>query len=716
MSKANSNVNIDEYRFPTIPKHSIPIVFLIFVFGLFSYVNSSYISDPWKVVKEADIIVEGRFESHIDTTMLGIFKITHMYKGKTDTDKIVVYLYNQEYYRITPIQVSERMLLILKSRKAADLNVRKLYDSYESIDAPLYIPAQQPAAVFSILDIANDLRRWDIEKYLWINEVLQCDSSERYDKLFSSINSPNGIIQSYAMRALSEDINNEIQRLTSFEEKAERYVTLLDTTNIVNLELFALRFFTENYYPAVYPVLLRRFENMPDSVLHVIRYYIETFEKYLDSTTVLILFHRIVDWDYIYYAWFDYPYRQNRLGLLGYAEKVAQMLNSHLPQKRHEIYSQLNREFSSRSQDSLFTDLIFPYMDKIYASYVTPHRTEFLTEMYERTRESRILPLMAKGGELSALPYLTNALYDSAYSVEAVLSALGSYTDKEVGSLLVDFIENTDNKSLKNSAIDVLTKVLSNTQQTPSPKTIGFVMGMLKSWESWDMRAGGVNQLLNLVSASKSDTMAVLLIANITKSTNSEKKKALIHKLDVKNSDKIFDFLLSVMINNSETLSVRKAALWQLARDREPRICKAIYDIAASKGDDISLRIEAIGLLLDRQKELSLAVIPLIDVMETLTTWKEYKDLWSWTGYMSYISDDDLNNESRNEFDYCLRKFYVEYLINEPVTTRFEFIRTFRTRTDWKLYETYSTATQDPDKYIKEEAQYALEEISRENR
>ncbi|UCG92529.1 MAG: hypothetical protein JSV97_02115, partial [candidate division WOR-3 bacterium] len=643
-----------------------------FYMYIFSFAYGSYAINPWEVIENSDLIAECKFKGYIDTTCIGRFEIKRIYKGSHDIKQIAVYLYNYDEFSQGPIKATNQMLLVLKSRQYADLEVRMKFDKYHIKGLPLFIPAIQPASHMAIFNL-DSLPAWgnvEMERLLWINKMIGLNKDQRRHELILSSRSPKEYIRSEAIRTLARDLDAEIQRISSIEDRTSLYASLLDTTSNRNVEFYALKFFAENYYTPAIDVIHKKLKQLPDSVCGMLTYYVELFKKYPDSVAAKILLERITNLDFLKYHYHRYARPNYRIIGLKEVADIGGLVNLTLGYRKDDIYADLYKEIVVNVQDSAYVTNIFPLILQLFKSYVKPQRTKLLIDLYNMTGKPEIFTVMSAGGEKSALSFLMKAIEDSTYDIYAVLSALGNYTDSEVGSLLVDIIQQSTKTSLQNRAIATLTNVLSHTSGNPSIKTVRFIREKLESMSDWDTRKTEVWKMLDLISASKSDTIVELIKNEIKKSSAKEKKQALTRKLDAKSSKKAFDFLYSLMLDRSEDIDVRVAALWQFAWYQDTLVQRAVVDIAISNDEDLKLRIDAIRILMDNQKKPSLAAMPLISVLETYTTWEQYKDLGMWTGFMSYLHNKDLTNEDLKKLDECLGDFYTQYMCEKSVTER----------------------------------------------
>jgi len=272
-------------------------IFLVFIFT-FSLSYGSYAINPWDVVENSELIAECKFRGYIDTTCFGKFEIKHIYKGSLNTKQIAVYLFNIEFSR-EPIKASNRMLLVLKSRKHADLSVRMKFDQYHVKGLPLFIPAMQPASYMAVFDLDSlAWKRFEMERLLWINEMIGLNKEQRRHKLIASLNSENEYIRFEAIRTLADDINAEVRKIPLIEDRALQYASLLDTTSSRYVELYALKFFMEYYYPPAIAILHEKIKQLPDSACYMFGYYMNIFKKYPDSIAANLLLAKITNTDF----------------------------------------------------------------------------------------------------------------------------------------------------------------------------------------------------------------------------------------------------------------------------------------------------------------------------------------------------------------------------------------------------------------------------------
>jgi hypothetical protein len=647
------------------PSHNIFLVF-IFVFSL-SY--GSYAINPWDVVENSELIAECKFKGYIDTTCFGKFEIKHIYKGSLNTKQIAVYLFNIDEVSRGPIKASNRMLLVLNSRKHADLSVQMKFDQYHVKGSPLFIPAMQPASYMAIFDLDSlTWKKFEMERLLWINEVIGLNKEQRRHKLIASLKSANEHIRFEAIRTLADDINAEIQKIPLIEDRASLYASLLDTTSNRNVELYALKFFMEYYYPPAIAVLYEKIKQLPDSACFMLKYYIDMFKKYPDSIAANLLLAKITNTDFLKYQNPDYGWPNYGVLSVKDAETIGELVNQTLSYRKDDIFENLYKEIAAHLQDSVYIRSILPLMLGLFKSYMDHQRTKLLMNLYDITGKSEILSIMASGGEKSALTFLLKAAKDSTYDIYAVLSALSNYTDPEVGSLLVDIIQKNKNHGQQNSAVAALTSVLSHTDGNPTIKTVRFICEKLKSMDDWDTRKNEVWKMIDLISASKSDTIVNLLIDEIKRTSVKEKRKALTRKLDPKFSKRAFDYLYFLMLDKSEDIDVRQAALWQFASYQDTLIQNAIVNIAISNDEDMILQNDAVRILKDYQKKpLPAKRIPntFITKINELYAGIPRKDLASYYGSDFKINFEGINQIGAAWYNYaepnCWAYNYVRF-------------------------------------------------------
>jgi len=670
---------------------------------------SSLAVNPRTLIEDAELIVTAEFKDFADTDFFVIFRADTIHKGNLAGKEFAVYFSDAMVDYLNDLEHGVKFLFILNSRRDADLNVRIMYDESGLSKMPLYVPAY-PEASFAVFNLTHQphYRSVDSEYNIWLSYALSSDASTRRQICEAARDHSNWRIREDALRIIAYDIHEEILSLPELQQRAERYAAILDTTTNVYVESYALKFFADYYYPNATPVVLRRFEQRPLSAPLIDR-YLEVLCKHPDPTVGLALLKKVTDWE----VWsYDSVPLYRRLSTRN-MENIGELINITLSDERDSIYNALYEGILMSIENPVFTEKILPLMLQLFKSYVSPQRTEVLQDLYRRTDQETILDVLASGGEKSALPFFIDAIDDGSIDIHTVIKALSNYTESDVGNILIDMILDNADQSLRRSAISALTTVLSHSPNTPSQRTIAFLQKQIDSLTDWDTsKKSDVARMVNLIGASQIDTVVGLLIHEIKHANNISKKTALIRKLNSEKSNRAMKFLIETLHDESVEYKVREAAIYQLKWHRDSLVQSAIYKVAASSRECMELRRWAINILMHAQRNPLLAVVPLINLLRILSSWEQYVELNSWTGFMQYLHGKDMTASQIISLDDCLNDFFVDHVSKENIEQRFDFVRTLRTRTDWLLLSTFKAAMNDPDPYVREEAEYALEDMA----
>jgi hypothetical protein len=654
--------------------------------------------DPYALVKDAELVVTAEFKNYADTDYFGLFEAKTIHKGKLEATDFVIYLSDSMISYLHEFQPNIQFLFLLNERKDVDLSVRKRFDESNLRTFSLFAPVitRVSYAVFNLTNQSEN-ERAKIERYIWMAELQSREGKDREEFLMRSVTNNNTSISESSEWLLARDIESGMSQYLSPEQKARLYASLLDTTTNRFLEQYTLRFFAEYHYDPALPIMVRRFENTSDDQ-PIAEAYIQAFKNHPAPAVASAIMSRLVGWDYKYQWKYD--------GSTGHA------LYESLGDTADAVFGRLLREFEESIDESLMTRYTptLVQMLSFFTPYASAERTAYLKKIWLITQHRGILETMASGGESSAITFLLDTLIKGNYRNDWIaLRTFRHYSDSQVGGLLIEIIQTSIDRDVRNAAYTALSHVLSNTEvNNVSPATVAFIKSLIAYQRQLDANNTELPKIIDILASAKTAEITCLIAEEIKRTSDTRKKSSLIGTLVQKDYDLTHRTLKGILFNKSEDLEVRQAALWTLARSGDNRAYDIIYEFVSARKISQTFRREATRRLLE--KKYGAAAKAHIALIKEFKSWQELSEWNHQAGGFRYLNAEHLSLGEREELDDYLAKLYSSSISKLSPAERFELIHTFRQWCHGILKKLFIAAGADHDAYVREEAAYGLAE------
>ncbi len=721
----------------------LPILVIVHFFAVRLQASFFAFSGNQHEIEKSDLIVEGEFLDKNDSSWFVQFRIDSILRGTEESETISVFILDNHIGSHFNVELNRNYLLLLGCRQKIGVDTRQEFDRLPIARFPLYF-----STTFTAHLIKGRFNSRAVKELIY---ALSLDEKEeRKKQLMENLESGNDEMKRDAERALALELVAELDSIEDREERMRRYLEELMITESREFEIRAVHTLAEEKYRGALSYFIKIFKDI-DYENTLFWKYAWALQHYDDQEVIQVFltrFHEIEKCpedekqerafrllmdafrernnEDVAYAIIDmvpqipvcqrlYKQVQAIMGILkNYQDLIEQPRSREHFKEAASAYKQVALHYNPGKRDNYSGSIpeliqIFDYCD---GSWVFPFLHELFNNVDPETKRSiqrEIIRYFGRNEVVKAMPFLIGLLDNEIYQYEAAraLSHIGG--DKVVNSL-IEFVERQkrfqDSVIIHNTIVPIPVKILANSLEGASEelkvKALGLIIDVAMDIDNDEYQR---QSAMGALKSSREPMATEFLIRYLEKSNDPEEYKIMCAQLDKHDSDIVVPFLMRV-ISKGNDKGMKMYAFRSLQRIQEKRVYDFIKDIAV-KNLDMDIRSSAVSYILrkdDKDKIHIYLDFLRIAPIELFTTRHQYIREW-------YFSD----KEVKGLYGKLLGIFKKrrKEMTDEQVL---RFIQSLKYEVNPHAKPIFEFAREDENKYVREEAAFALEEIARKTK